>query len=55
MICNSTVLRHLEFYGSNNGFIEKPTYDFIILHNVTVSEFLARTVYVLLLLICMVS
>jgi len=52
-ICNMTVLRHLEFYGSNNGFIEKPMYDFLILHNLTVSEFLAGIVYVLLLLVCM--
>jgi len=22
------VVRHLEFYGSNNGFFEKPMYDF---------------------------
>jgi len=22
-------IRHLEFYGSNNGFLEKPMYDFL--------------------------
>jgi len=26
-------LRHLEFYGSNNGFFEKPVYDFLYVVN----------------------
>jgi len=28
-IFNMADLSHLEFYGSNNGFFEKPMYDFL--------------------------